>query len=182
MSPLRIGLIILVIGISLFFATNLRAKPIKIGVGVEGGPAAFGPYLLEPRQTIIVLLSAGSDNVTIHVVPAKSWTATQNITLANPIFSAQGMRRLYTVTFQPGTRGIYYFIVTTSDGKLLDEAEIKFEQTGLAQDLYLISIAAVVVGTVIMACHGVNLLWKHKKQQFITQKTKVNVEFKENFK
>lgn len=182
MKPLRIGLIILVIGISLFFATTLRAKPIKIGVGVEGGPAVFGPYLLEPRQTIIVLISAGSDNVTVHVVPAKSWMATQNITIAKPIFSAQGMRKLYTATFQPETRGIYYFIVTTSDGKLLDDAEIKFEQTGLAQDLYLISITAIVVGTAIMACYGVNLIWKQKRQRSTYQKLKVNVELKEKFK
>ena len=150
------------IGVSLFFATNLRVKTGKLGGGASE-PMAFGPFLFEPRQTIIVLKNAGSDNVSIHVVPAKSWEATQNVSLASPVFSADGMRKLYSVTFQLPTRGVYYLVATTPDGRLLDEVELAYEQTGLAQDLYMLSIAAIVIGAAITAYNGLRLFVKRKR-------------------
>jgi len=78
MRTLRVGIMILVIGVSLFFATLLRGKTSK-GSGGVSGPTVLGPLLFEPRQTVIVLKSASSDVVSIHVVPAKSWEATQNV-------------------------------------------------------------------------------------------------------
>jgi len=159
---LRVGIIILVIGVSLFFAIHLRVKTGKMGGGASE-PMAFGPFLLEPRQTIIVLNDASSDNVSIHVVRAKIWEATQNVSLANPVFSVDGMRRLYSVTFQLQTRGVYYFVATTPDGRLVDEVELRFEQTGLAQDLYIISMIAIIVGAAITVYNVLRLLIKRKK-------------------
>ena len=151
------------IGVSLFFATNLRVKTPKGWGAVSGGPTVFGPFLFEPRQTIIVLKNAGSDNVSIHVVSAKSWEATQNVSLASPVFSADGMRKLYSVTFQLPTRGVYYLVATSPDGRLLDEVELAYEQTGLAQDLYMLSIAAIIIGAAITAYNGLRLFVKRKR-------------------
>jgi len=151
-----------VIGVSLFLATHLRVKTPKESGGVSG-PTVLGPLLFEPRQTVIVLKSASSDVVSIHVVPAKSWEATQNVSLANPVFSADGMRRLYSVSFQLQARGVYYLVATSLDGRLLDEVELAYEQTGLAQDLYILSIAAIVIGAAITAYNGLRLFAKRKR-------------------
>lgn len=162
MRTLRVGIIILVIGVSLFFAAHLRVKTPKGSYEVSGGPTVLGPFLLEPRQTLIVLNSASSDVISIHVVPAKSWEATQNVSLANPIFSADGMRKKYSVTFHLQYRGVYYFVATAPDGTLVDSAELMFEQTGLARDLYVISIAAIIVGAAIITYNISKLLIKRK--------------------
>jgi len=170
MKTLRIGVIILVIGVSLLIATIMRGKPITssslghkdLTIFLDG--YIWGdPHLLEPRQTTIALKSASSDNVTIHVVPARSWEAAQNISLVNPVFTVEGMRKLYAATFIP-PRGTYYFIVTTPNGTLVDEVELKFEQAGLAQDLCAISIAATVTGTAIIAYNGLKVTIKKGKQ------------------
>jgi len=162
MKTLRIGIIILLIGVSLLFATNMRTKTMKISTAANA-PMALGPFLLEPRQTIIVLTSETPDNVTIHVVPSKNWEATQNISLANPVFTASGMRRLYAVTFRLETRGVYYFVVTMPNGTLIDEPALKFEQTGLAQDLYMISITATIIGMAITTYNSLKFIIKRKR-------------------
>ena len=170
MKTLRIGVIILVIGVSLLIATFMRDKTIiatsrgqqQVIVDPEGNIAEYIPHLLEPRQTTIVLKEVSVDVVTIHVVPAKSWEATLNISLVTPIFTVEGMRKLYAATFKPAFRGLYYFIVTTPDGRLVDEVELRFEQAGLAQDLYATSIAFIVVGTVAIAYNGLKRIVKKK--------------------
>jgi len=174
MKTLRIGVIILIIGVSLLIATIMRGKTIistsfgqkqlhinPFTGNIEGG----NPHLLEPRQTTIILRSASGEMVTIHVVRAKSWEATLNISLADPVFTVEGMRRLYAATFKPAVRGLYYFIVTTPDGRLVDEVELKFEQAGLAQDLYIISVAAIVIGTAVIAYNGLKQIIRKKKIQ-----------------
>ena len=174
MKTLRIGVIILVIGISLLIATVMRGRTIiatSLGHGqlhispVDGSVQGCMPHLLEPRQTKIVLKEADVDVVTIHVVPAKSWEATLNISLVDPVFTVEGMRRLYAATFRPAVRGLYYFIVTTADGQLVDarELELKFEQSGLAQDLYIISVAFIVVGTATIAYNGLKFIIQKKR-------------------
>ena len=174
MKTLRIGVIILVIGVSLLIATIMRGITTKrtsfghkdMHIDPEGTIVGGTPHLLEPRQTIIVLKSVSSDNVTIHVatihvVPARSWEATQNVSLANPVFTVEGMKRLYAATFIP-PRGIYYFIVTTPDGRLVDDVRLIIEQTGRAQDLYTISIAAIVIGIAIIAYNGLKVIVKKR--------------------
>jgi len=171
MKTLRIGVIILVIGASLLIATIMRGRTIIAGsegqrqviIDPEGNIGGYRPHLLEPRQTKIVLKEVSADVVTIHVVRAKSWEATLNISLVNPVFTVEGMRRLYAATFKPAVRGLYYFIVTTADGKLVDEVELMFEQSGLAQDLYIISVAFIVVGTATIAYNGLKLIVKRKR-------------------
>jgi len=159
---LRIGIMTLAIAVASLFATHIRTRTPKLTGGYQGEPMAIGPFLLEPRQTLIVLNSASSDNVSIYVVPAKSWEATQNVSLANPIFSADGMRKKYSVTFHLQYRGVYYFVATAPDGTLVDSAELMFEQTGLARDLYVISIAAIIVGAAIITYNISKLLIKRK--------------------
>jgi len=170
-KTLRIGAIILVIGVSLLIATVMRGKTIiatssghgQLTIDSEGRIAGGMPHLLEPRQTKIVLKEASADVVTIHVVPAKSWEATLNISLVDPVFTVEGMRRLYAATFKPAVRGLYYFIVTTADGLLPPgEVELKFEQSGLAQDLYIISVAFIVVGTATIAYNGLKFIIQKK--------------------
>ena len=172
MKTLRIGVIILVIGVSLLIATFMRDKTIiatsrgqqQVIVDPEGNIAEYIPHLLEPRHTTIVLKEVSVDVVTIHVVHAKSWEATLNISLVTPIFTVEGMRRLYAATFKPAFRGLYYFIVTTPDGRLVDEVELRFEQAGLAQDLYATSIVFIVVGTVAITYNGLRLVTKKNRE------------------
>lgn len=142
-------------------SSSLGHKDLTIGL--DDGYIGGDPHLLEPRQTTIALKEASADVVTIHVVPARNWEATLNISLADPIFSVEGMRRLYAATFKPEIRGIYYFIVTTQNGTLVDAVELKFEQAGLAQDLYVTSIAAIIIGTAILAYNGLKLVVKRKR-------------------
>ena len=131
----------------------------------QGGIFWGKPHLLEPRQTTIILKEASANIVTIHVVRARQWETTLNISLATPVFSVEGMRKLYAATFKPAFRGLYYFIVTTPDGRLLDDhsVELRFEQTGLAQDLYVTSMASIVIGTVIITYNGLRLITKKRR-------------------
>jgi len=164
MKTLRIGVIILVIGVSLLIATVMRGKTIIATSSGQQQVSQGWPHLLEPRHTTIVLKEVSVDVVTIHVVHAKSWEATLNISLVTSIFTVEGMRKLYAATFKPAFRGLYYFIVTTPDGRLVDEVELRFEQAGLAQDLYVTSIVFIVVGTVAIAYNGLKLITKKNRE------------------
>jgi len=171
MKTLRIGVIILIIGMSLLTATIMRSKTIvassfgqdEVTISpADGKIHGCTPHLLAPRQTTIILKEATADVVTIHVVPAKQWESTLNISLVDPIFTVEGMRRLYAATFKPPVRGLYYYIVTTADGQLVDEVELKFEQAGLAQDLYTISVAAIIIGIAVIAYNGLKFIIQKK--------------------
>lgn len=150
MKLLRIGVIILIIGVTLQFATRIRGKTLSGNIGM-GYPRPLGPFMLEPRETTLVLKEVSPENetVTVSVVNAKSWQATQNISKA--VFTASGMRELYSATFKLDKRGLYYVVVTTSTGELADEADMVVEQRGLAEDLFLTSIIISIIGVIIIA-------------------------------
>lgn len=150
MKLLRIGVIILVIGVTLQFATRMRGKTLYGSIGM-GCPRPLGPFLFEPRETTLVLTEVSPENetVTVSVVNVKSWRATQNISKA--VFTASGMRELYSATFKINKRGLYYVVVTTSTGELADEVDMVVEQRGLAEDLFLSSIIISIIGAIIIA-------------------------------
>ena len=163
MKPLRIGALLLIIGTTLLVATMLRAKTTVAHSSVEA-PGASGPYLLEPRETTVVLRDVNPQNVTVSIVDAQSWQATRNISEVNPVFTVSRMRKLYSVTFELNTRGLYYIPVTTSTGKLADEVDMVVEQRGLAKDLLLISIIISIIGATTIATD--------RLKQFIQKKPK----------
>ena len=151
MKPLRIGVIILIIGTTLLFATNARGATQSTGGAVEG-QHPFGPVLLEPRETTIVRRDVSPENATftVSLVDKQSWETRLNITKVNPAFSVDGMQRLCSVTFKLGMRGLYYVVVTGSTGEPAERIDMTVEQYGIAEDLLAISLIATIVGTLII--------------------------------
>jgi len=137
MKLLRIGIIILIIGVTLQFATRIRGKTLSV--------------------------SPENATVTVSVVNAKSWQATQNISKA--VFIASGMRELYSATFKLDKRGLYYVVVTTSTGELADEVDMVVEQRGLAEDLFLTSIIISIIGVIIIATDRLKPFIQKKSKQ-----------------
>lgn len=164
MKLLRIGIIILIIGVTLQFATRIRGKTLSHSISM-GCPRPLGPFMLEPRETTLVLKEVSPENetVTVSVVNAKSWQATQNISKA--VFVASGMRKLYSVTFKINKRGLYYVVVTTSTGELADEVDMVVEQRGLAEDLFLTSIVISIMGAIIIITDRLKSFIQKKPKQ-----------------
>jgi hypothetical protein len=167
---LRIGLVFLVVGVSLLVAAQLRAGPVLIDTGYRGVlQPALGPYLFEPRETIIVLKDSSPQNVTVAVVPAQAWIGTQedgmgaprNVSEAGAVFSVSGLMDLDRVTFKMPARGVYYVLVLTSAGKPVDNADLTVEQEGVAEDLLMISAIILGVGVAIAIIDRVRLLKRH---------------------
>ena len=148
----RAGVVFIVVGVSLLVAANLRARPLSLTVGSYEGVS--GPYLLEPRETIIVLKEVDpAQDLTMAVVNAQSWRASSNISKVDPVFIIDGLRRLDAVIFQMGARGLFYIVVMTGTGELTGDTDVSVQQRGLAQDLLWISAAALGVGIVMMIVH-----------------------------
>ena len=158
MKLLRIGVVLLVVGVSLLVATQLRAKSVMGPFG--GGGGILGPYLFEPRETIIVLKNSSQQNVTVAVVPAQAWLGIiedgeagfYNISVseAAAVFNVSGMMNLDRVTFSMPSRGMYYILVLTSAGKPVDSVDLVVEQEGVAGDLLAISAIILGVGVAII--------------------------------
>jgi len=150
MKLLRVGVVVLVIGVSLLVATNLRNRSVSTGsVGSSNG--LFGPFLFEPRETIIVLLKVEpSENLTMAVVDQHGWNPTQDISEADSAFVLSGLRQFDAVVFRIGVRGLYYVVITTETGELMGEADLAMEQRGFAEDLLWASGALTAVGITIV--------------------------------
>jgi len=162
----RIGVIVLLIGVTLLFATNIRGRTIS-GGGSIGRPYPLGPFMLEPRETTLVLREVSPENVTVtvFVVDAKSWQAIQNISKVTPVFTASEMKKLYSVTFRLDKRGLYYIVVTTNTGSLADEVEMAIEQRGLAGDLLTLSIAISIIGAITLIIDRLKSIIQKKQKQ-----------------
>jgi hypothetical protein len=168
MKLLRIGVILFVVGVSLLVATQLRAKSV---MGDTGGSGIQGPFLFEPRETIIVLKDSSSQNVTVAVVPAQAWLGTQgvgglggtppNFSEVAPVFNVSGMMNLDRVTFSMPTRGMYYILVLTGAGKPVNSVDLVVEQEGVAEDLLTISAITLGVGVAIIIVDRVKSLKRH---------------------
>ncbi|MGD0027585.1 MAG: hypothetical protein ABSC91_01440 [Candidatus Bathyarchaeia archaeon] len=170
MKLLRIGVILFVVGVSLLVATQLRAKSVMLQDGYVGGfQRALGPYLFEPRETIIVLQDSSPQNVTVAVVRTQAWlgtqeeggSAAQNVSRVAPVFNVSGMMDLDRVTFKMPSRGVYYILVLTSAGKPVDSVDLAVEQEGVAEDLLTISAIILGVGVAIIIVDRVRPLRRH---------------------
>lgn len=150
MKLLRVGVVVLVIGVSLLVATNLRNRSLSTGsVGSSNG--LFGPFLFEPRETIIVLLKVEpSENLTMAVVDQHGWNPTQDISEADSAFVLSGLMQFDAVVFRIGVRGLYYVVITTETGEFTGETDLAIEQRGIAEDLLWGSGALTAVGITIV--------------------------------
>jgi len=156
----RIGVFLLVVGVSFLVATNLRARSIDSRMGSFDG--VFGPYLFEPRETIVVLREVEpSENLTVAVVNQQSWNPTQDIGEANPAFMFSGLRQSDAVVFKIGVRGLYFVVVTTETGELTGRTDLAVEQRGYAEDLLWISGSIAATGIAIVVVDRVRSL-KHR--------------------
>jgi hypothetical protein len=166
---LRIGVILFVVGVSLLVATQLRAKSVMENIG---GFGILGPFLFEPRETIIVLKDSSPQNVTVAVVPAQAWLGTQdpsgglggaplNVSEVAPVFNVSGMMNLDRVIFSMPSRGMYYILVLTSAGKPVDSVDLVVEQEGVAEDLLTISTIILGVGVAIIVVDRVKSLKRY---------------------
>lgn len=158
MKLLRIVVFLLVIGVSLLVATNLRARSVSSGrVGSFNG--LFGPFLFEPRKIIIVLLEAEpSENLTMAVVNQHSWNPTQDISEADPAFVFSGLRQSDAIVFKIGVRGLYYVVVTTETGERTGTTDLAVEQRGFAEDLLWVSGTLTSVGIAVVVVQRVKPL------------------------
>jgi hypothetical protein len=157
MKLLRIGVFLLVVGVSFLVATNLRARSIDSEMGSFDG--VFGPYLFEPRQTIIVLREVEpSENLTVAVVNARCWNPTQDIKEADPAFVFSGLRQSDAVVFKTSVRGLYYVVVTTETDELTGATDLAVEQRGYAEDLLWISGSLAALGIAIVVVDRVKML------------------------
>jgi hypothetical protein len=170
MKLLRIGVVLFVVGVSLLVAAQLRAR--SVWGGGTGGGGIQGPFLLEPRETIIVLEDLSSQNVTVTVVPAQAWLGTQdpssglgsaplNVSEVTPVFNVSGIMNLDRVIFTMPSRGMYYILVLTSAGKPVDSVDLVVEQEGVAEDLLTISAITLGVGVAIIIVDRVRSLKHH---------------------
>lgn len=162
MKLLRIGVVVLLIGVSLSVATNLRTRSVsKSSIG--GSHGLFGPFLFEPREIIIVLLKVKpSENLTMTVVDQHGWNPTQDISEANPAFVLSGLRQFDAVVFKIGVRGLYYVVITTETGEPMGETDLAIEQRGCAEDLLWASGALTAVGIIIVVVQSVRTL-RHRR-------------------
>jgi hypothetical protein len=166
MKLLRIGALILIIGISLLVATHLRIQRELVSSGSFDG--VFGPFVLEPKETTIVLRDVSPQNVTMFVVNALSWRRPENITSQDiskiqPVFTFTGLFKRDAVTLRIQWRGIYYIVIVTNTSEPVDFADIAFEQRGIPQDLLHISETLIGIGMIIIAIQPLKTLIKRKK-------------------
>lgn len=160
----RVGGILLVIGVSLLAATILRNRVLYSSEG-SFPIGLFGPYLLEPRETVVVLREVNpAENVTLMLVNEQSWRPPESFDEANacvrkavPAFEMTGLRKFDAVLFNVDMRGLYYVLVTTGTGEFTGETEVVVEQRGLAADFWWFSWAFIAVGVAAVIVDKVRL-------------------------
>lgn len=162
MNLLRFGTVALVVGISLMIVTTMRALPI--GTGVQSSYVGmFGPFLLEPRETIVVLRSVDPPtDLTLSLINQKLWNPNQNVSQAVAAFSIGNLTQSDTVIFDVPSRGLYYVILSNETG-LSEQTSIRLDQRGFAPDLLWVSAAFLFTGVVTVAVQGVRTLKTHKR-------------------
>lgn len=165
MKLLRIGMILLVVGVSLWVATNARTRVVSTG-RISNFLGLFGPYLFEPREIIIVLRAVTPpENLTLALVNGQSWSppdefddADARAREADPAFEVSGLRRFDAVVFKIDVRGLYYILVTTETGEFTGETEVVVEQRGVAEDLLWASWTLIGIGVVVVVVDRVRML------------------------
>lgn len=149
MKLLRIGVIVLVIGVSLLVATYVRSHTVDSGS--IGGAIMAGPFVFEPRTTVITLKEVDpKENLTLAVINELSWSQTQDIREVTPAFVLSGLRESDTIIFKISVRGLYYVVVMTEKGELVNYFDLVVQQRGFADDLLWASGTLVAVGVGIV--------------------------------
>jgi hypothetical protein len=159
---LRIGIVTLVVGLSLMVVTNMRALPI--GTGLQGSYIGmFGPFLLEPRETIVVLRSVDPPtDLTLSVINQKFWNPNQNISQTVTAFSIGNLTQSDIVIFDVPSRGLYYVVLSNETG-LSGQTSIRLDQRGFAPDLLWVSAAFLFTGVITVAVQGIRILKTRKR-------------------
>jgi hypothetical protein len=159
---LRVGTVALVAGISMMIVTTMRALPI--GTGVQSSYVGmFGPFLLEPRETIVVLRDVDPPTeLTLSLIDQKLWNPNQNVSQAVTAFSIGNLMQSDTVIFDVPSRGLYYVILSNETG-LSGQTSIRLDQRGFAPDLLWVSAAILFTGVVIIAVQGTRVLRTRRK-------------------
>lgn len=148
MKLLRIGAIMLVIGVSLLVATYVRAHTVDSG---GGGVIITEPFVFEPRTTIITLKEVDpKENLTLAVINELSWSQTQDIREVTPAFVLSGLRESDTIVFKISVRGLYYILVITEKGEFVNHFYLVVAQRGFSDDLLWASGTLVAVGVGIV--------------------------------
>lgn len=157
MNLLRIGTVALVVGISLMTVTTMRALPIGTGVQ-DSYVGMFGPFLLEPRETIVVLRNVDPPtDLTLSLINQKLWNPNQNVSQAVAAFSIGNLTQSDIVIFDVPSRGLYYVILSNETG-LSGQTSIRLDQRGFTPDLLWVSAAFLFTGAIIVAVQGVRIL------------------------
>lgn len=166
MKLLRVGVIMLVIGVSLLVATYVRAHTVDSGsIGMDrDAPSLFGPFVFEPRTTFITLREANpKENLTLAVINELSWDQTQDIREVTPAFVLNGLRESDTIVFKISVRGLYYIVVMTEKGESVNPSNLVVQQRGFAEDLLWASGTLVAVGVGIVVVQSARLLKLSRK-------------------
>lgn len=146
----RIGMVVLVIGISFLITTHLRARVLDTGT-IGNYLGFFGPFLFEPRETTLVLREAEPpQNLTVAIVSQNSWNPERTIREADTALLLVGLSQADAVVFKIGTRGLYWVLVMTETGELTGDTELSVEQKGLSEDLLWFSYTLIIVGITIL--------------------------------
>jgi len=168
MKTLRVGAIFLIIGISLSLATIMRNRTLS--TGVQSHPIGlFGPLLLEPRETIVVLRDVSPEwNLTLSLVNAQDWTPPESFEEADAkalesvsTFKLTGLKKFDTVIFMVDIRGLYYILTTISTGEFTGKTELVVEQRGIANDMWWASLVLLASGIVVVIGDRAKTLRKH---------------------
>ncbi len=152
MKLLRVGIVVMVVGVSFLVAAYLRARPVDSGYTTSGF-GLIGPLLLEPRETLIALRQVDPPaSLTLTLFWQSGFDPDRDIGKTNGAFSTSGLAEFDTLVFDVPSRGQYYIVLTNETGQLTGTTGFRVEQRGFASDFLLASeiTIAIGIGTIVM--------------------------------
>src|SRR4030042_1693485 len=130
MKLLRVGFVVLVVGISMLVVAYLRARPVDSG-NATSPYGLLGPFLLEPRETLIVLRQVVPPaNLTLTLISQSGFDPNRDIGEARGAFSMSGLMQSDTIIFTVPARGLFYCVITNETGQLTGTTSIRLEAPG----------------------------------------------------
>jgi hypothetical protein len=123
----------------------------------------FGPFLLEPRETVVVLRSVDPPtHLTLSLINQKLWNPNQNVSQTVAAFSIGNLTQSDIVIFDVPSRGLYYVVLSNETG-LSGQTSIRLDQRGFAPDLLWVSAAFSLIGVTTVAVQGIRFLKTRKR-------------------
>jgi len=163
MKLLRLGVMLLAVGISMLVVADMRARSIDSG-SITTSNGLIGPLLLEPREALIALRRVDPPvNLTLTVVSQSGFDPNFDIGKTDGAFSMGGLMQSDTIIFRIPLRGLYYVVVTNETGQLTGTTSIRLEQRGFESDFLFGSEAVTVIGAAIVALQGIRQLVKMRR-------------------